>query len=331
MVSRESIHSLKRSASTAVVLMLGALVGVAARAATPTFVLGQRRIVAEPTRAAGAIQATVASPGQRLLQDCADGKLDEFSPLAAGLIASGAETEAELNRWLEMYFPVREAILAGVPAGTAIDRLKAIHHDTHRFVLTGYYKSITSDIRTTIENGDFNCLTSLLVQWDLCQAAGIDVQAQLVHGHIFLSFTASSGQSQAIEPGSSQWLSRPLGEISGCRPLSWAEVIAKFYYNRGLECLNARRYSAGIDLLRTSLMLDAADGDTRANLAAGLNNWAVEQCRQQRYGDAAKLIDQGLAIDPSSAPLIANRQLVRSRLSSVSPASEGKLHATPQR
>ncbi len=323
MVRFASIRLVKHGASTAALVWVCANLAAVAWGAAPAPISGQRRIVAEPTRPfLATIHARAATPDRRLLLDCADGKLDEHLPLAAGLIASGAENEAELNRWLEMYEPVRQAILAGVPAGTAIERLRAIHTDAHRFVLTGYYKSTTSDIRTTIENGDFNCLTSLLVYWDLCQAAGIDVQAQLVHGHIFLSFTTSGGQSQAIEPGSPQWINRLLSEISDTRPLSWTEVLAKIYYNRGLECLHAQRYAAGTDLLRTSISLDAADADARLNLAAGLNNWAVEQCRQQRYSAAASLIDQGLALDPASAPLIANQQLVRDRLSASSQGGE---------
>ncbi len=315
MVRFAAINMVKQLASTAALVWACASLAAVAWGANPAPVSSQRRIVAEHSRPLTAtIQAQAATPERKLLLDCADGKLDEHMPLAAGLIASGVENEAELNRWLEMYEPVRQAILAGVPAGTAIERLRAIHTDAHRFVLTGYYKSTTSDIRTTIENGDFNCLTSLLVYWDLCQAAGIEVQAQLVYGHIFLSCTAAGGQTQAIEPGSPRWLNRPLSEISGSRPLSWTEVLAKCYYNRGLECLHAQQYAAGIDLLRTSLTLDAADADARLNLAAGLNNWAVEQCRQQRYGSAAALIDQGLTLDPASAPLIANQQLVRARL-----------------
>ena len=53
--------------------------------------------------------------------------------------------------------------------------------------------------------------------------------------------------------------------------------------------------------------------DARENLAAGLNNWAVEHCRRERYDLAAPLIAQGLEIEPTFAPLVANERLVRDR------------------
>ena len=48
-----------------------------------------------------------------------------------------------------------------------------------------------------------------------------------------------------------------------------------------------------------------------ANLVAGLNNWAVDLLRCGQHAEAAARIEQGLQIDPSFAPLVANQQLLR--------------------
>ena len=119
---------------------------------------------------------------------------------------------------------------------------------------------------------------------------------------------------QAFEPSTTEWLARSLANLPGARTLSPVELVGKFYYNRGVEQLRATNYEAGLSLLRTSLALDADDNDARANLVAGLNNWAVEQAKAGRLSEAVSLIEQGLALDPKFAPLIANEQFVREKL-----------------
>jgi tetratricopeptide (TPR) repeat protein len=114
-----------------------------------------------------------------------------------------------------------------------------------------------------------------------------------------------------IEPGTPDWDSPAMVRRNGLRRISLVELLGKFFYNRGVELLKAQQFAEGIELLRISLDLDPADSDARANLVAGLNNWAVEYLRTGRYEDAAGLIEQGLFFDPGFAPLIANEQLVR--------------------
>lgn len=258
--------------------------------------------------------AREAGLGERLIADCRDGRLHEFGLLEAALIASGVNGKAELGEWRAMYRPMREQILASLPAGTATERLKVIHAAAHQFVLTGHYREVASDLRTALTSGDFNCLTALLVCSDLCRAAGLKAQAKMVRGHVFLAIETSLGRVLRVEPGTPQWAVRALDNADGDRSLTDIELLGKFYYNRGVQRLQAGQYAEGTALLRTSLVLDAHDDDARTNLAAGLNNWAVAFCRDKRFGEAAALIEQGLAIDPEFAPLVANEQLVRGKL-----------------
>jgi tetratricopeptide (TPR) repeat protein len=257
--------------------------------------------------------------GERLIADCRDGRLDEFGLFEAALIASGVDSNAELSEWLGAYRPARAQILSNLPAGTATERLKAIHAAAHRLVLTGYYREAASDLRTALASGDFNCVTALLVCGDLCRGAGLNVQARMLRGHVFLTLetaalNTSAGKVLRIEPGSSQWAVQSYSDGADYRPLTDIELLGKFYYNRGVQRLRVAQYVEGTALLRTSLVLDARDDDARTNLAAGLNNWAVEFCRDKRFDEAAFLIEQGLAIDPQFAPLVANERLVRAKL-----------------
>jgi hypothetical protein len=274
----------------------------------------QSQVVATPANRALRLPARAATLTERLLSDARDRQLDDFAFPGAVLIASGTQTGDEIKKFTDVYVVVRAGILSQLPSGTAIDRLKAIHSAAHRCILTGSYRESCSDLRMTFTTGDFNCLTSLAVCYDLCQSAGLDVQPMLIPGHVLLAYNRPNGQMNAFEPSTTEWLARPLTKVSGTRTLSPLELIGKFYYNRGVEQLRLSDYETGLSLLRTSLALDAADDDARANLVAGLNNWAAERAKAGRLAEAALLIEQGRALDPGFAPLIVNEQFVREKL-----------------
>jgi tetratricopeptide (TPR) repeat protein len=253
------------------------------------------------------------SLSDRLLADARDGRLDQLDFVEAALIAGGASDECELNGWLNSYAERRGRLLRDLSVSAASERLAAIHAALHRHVLTGEYRLAASDLRLAISAGDYNCLSSLALYLDLCRAADLELEIWLVRGHVFLRANTEAG-SAVVEPGSPQWSGRSVVRRTSARQITPVELLGKFYYNRGVELLRDRQYAEGIELLKVSLALDPADDDARANLVAGLNNWAVEHCRADRYDAAAALIGQGLSLDPDFAPLVANEQLVRAKL-----------------
>jgi len=257
--------------------------------------------------------ALAESLSDRLLADARDGRLDDLDFVAAALIAGGTDDECELTGWLDSYAEHRSRLLREVSGFAAPERLPAIHSALHQRLLTGEYRLVASDLRVTLSAGDYNCLSSLVLCWDLCRASDLDLEIWLVRGHVFLRANTETG-STVVEPGSPQWTSQSAVRRTTARQITPVELLGKFYYNRGVELLRDRQYAEGIELLKTSLALDPADDDARANLVAGLNNWAVEHCRAARYDAAAALIGQGLSLDPDFAPLVANEQLVRAKL-----------------
>jgi tetratricopeptide (TPR) repeat protein len=260
-----------------------------------------------------AAPVAAANPSERALHDTRDGRLNEFDFFTVALIAGGVQDECELSGWLDWYAEQRAPLLDSLPEGPPIERLRAIHDALHEQILTGKYQIAASDVRLALSHGDFNCLSSLAIYFDLCQAAGLKVEICLARGHVFLRALADGG-AVVIEPGTPQWNGRTVARRHRVRQITPVELLGKFYYNRGVELLKDRQFAEGIELLETSLQLDPADGDARANLVAGLNNWAVDRCQANCYDDAAALIKQGLVIDPTFAPLIANEQFVRAKL-----------------
>jgi tetratricopeptide (TPR) repeat protein len=246
----------------------------------------------------------------RLLADAADGELDEHDFISAGLIAGGVTDGRELARWMSIYGELRLAALASLKGSSLNERLAAMKSALHERILVGRYMASASDLRTTIARGDYNCLTALAIHWDLCNHVGLSLEICSQPGHVNLRLV----EGIEIEPSAGRRLADSASRACESRRLTPIELLGKFYYNRGVDKLRDGRFAEGLALLETSLQLDPADRDARENLLAGLNNWAVEHCRQRRYDLAAPLIERGLSMEPAFAPLVANERLVRDRL-----------------
>jgi tetratricopeptide (TPR) repeat protein len=91
------------------------------------------------------------------------------------------------------------------------------------------------------------------------------------------------------------------------------QLLAKVYYNLGVERLESSRYSEAVDLFGMGQQLDRGDTAARENLLAAYNNWALAECDAGRYARAAELIEQGLQIDARYPPLLMNDLHVNQR------------------
>lgn len=254
-----------------------------------------------------------------LLGKANDGRLEQIDFVGAALIAGGVADECELSGWLDVYSHHRDALLGSLPSGPSIARLRAIHDGLHEQIFKGRYDAAASDLRLALAKGDFNCLSALVLFVDLCESADLPMEIWLTRGHVFLRVVCDA-EVLELEPATPQWNIRmaarrlTLSANRAARRITPIELLGKFFYNRGVELLKDRQFAEGIELLTTSLALDPADVDARANLVAGLNNWAVDHLQSSRYDDAAALIEQGLSLDPAFAPLIANEQVLRAKL-----------------
>jgi len=267
---------------------------------------------------AAGLPAATASQGQRLLADAADVRLDEGDFASACLVAGGTNDPSELaelrSQWNSLRERIDTAAARDLPPG---DLARKLHAMLHSEVLIGNYRADASDLRPAIRGGDFNCLSAAALYWDLATEAGIDLEIWSRPGHVYL---VEPGSGIVIEPGSKSWGTVPpvndsLGRPNAARQITPLQLVGKFYYNRGLTLLQQARHAEGLDCIRASLQLDPGDREARGNLLAGLNNWAVTLCGQERFSEARLLIEQGLAIDAAYGPLVANARYVRAHRS----------------
>ena len=246
---------------------------------------------------------------ERLIADAKDGELNQFDYVAAAFIAGGVTDEQELKRCLADYAAKRSQVLESCRAtSSAGERLAELHRAMHQRMLRGQYQSAASDLRVVLETGNFNCLSAVVIYWDLCQTSELALEIWLAPGHVDLH---SPGVADSIAPAAKAWQSQAPGDASPARQITPVELLGKFYYNRGVELLERKQFAAGLGLVEKALQLDAADVDARENLLAGINNWAVDRLRAKRPQEAAALIRRGLSLAPAFAPLIANEQLLQ--------------------
>ena len=256
---------------------------------------------------------------QQLLADCRDGELDEFDLPSACLIAGGVTDSRELDAFrIRVAAAIDRASWPFPEVPSAEQRAAAAMNHLHDRVLKGNYDKQATDLRRTLTDGDFNCLSALVLYLELGQRAGVPLEIWSQSGHVYCVL---AGRNLRIEPASGQWqaTSQTPQRSAPARRITPVELVGKFYYNRGLELLEAQSFAAGIEALRIACQLDPHDADARTNLLAGLNNWALALVAQDQPAAAASLIARGLAIDPAFAPLVTNERFLRERISGSRP------------
>jgi hypothetical protein len=281
-------------------------------------ILGVMLVVAACNRLP-AEDAAQDSLARHLLADSRDGVLDEFDLPSACLIAGGVADLRELEALRQQIAARLDTISRSIlQRGSVEHRTATVLSQLHAEMLTGTYDKQATDLRRTLADGDFNCLSALVLYLELGQRVGVPLEIWSQPGHVYCVL---AGQDLRIEPASGQWQATSPFPQRGtlARRITSVELVGKFYYNRGVELLEAKSFEAGIEALRIACQLDPLDVDSRTNLLAGLNNWAVSLVAQDQQAAAAALIARGLAIDPAFAPLVANERFLRERISGSRP------------
>ena len=250
----------------------------------------------------------------RLLADAADGMLDDFSLLEGSLIASGV-TDSEKIAWYRADFAERTAALADACVDDASEKTKSerVHDFLHNKLLTGKYYSTCTEVNRAFDAGDYNCVTATILYHCISATQSLSPVAVATNTHVrsrFLGappidvettchdwFDVVRRDSHAMKFRTEQQVTRQLTDV---------ELLAKIYYNRGVSLLEKKAFASAITLLRTSQLLDSADMPTRENLAAAMNNWALEECDAKNFEHAVQLVQEGASSYPEFLPFLTN-------------------------
>jgi tetratricopeptide (TPR) repeat protein len=250
---------------------------------------------------------------QQLHEDLADGGFDQFTLFEAALIAGGVsdseQVETLTREFVARCRPHADSIEAA-PGGLA--RVNALLACLHQRFLTGEFQADYSELHRTLADGHFNCVTSTILFRCLCDLYKAPVHAVAARQHLLCRQTGES--AGLIETTCPRWragadapvpLAGPVGG-QAVREITDGQLLAKVYYNRGVERLELCRYAEAVELLWRAHQYDREDAAAHDNLLAAYNNWALAECDAGRHAGATRLIEQGLRLDPGYPPLQNN-------------------------
>ena len=231
------------------------------------------------------------------------------------------------------------------PADVALKLLQQLHQQ----LLVGRYDAKTTDIQTTIDRGDFNCVSATILLVALARSQQVELEVISLKGHVLarLKHDPAVLLETTIKP-QSQLISLPMtlasrgdasagksGLVAGesnaaeeaetklWRTLTDDQLIAKIHYNQAIMHLADGRYERALESLKISRQLDPDDQDALENQLATFNNWGLQLVREGEFETSLTRIHEGLAIAPRYTPLLANElHVIRAWVLKLS--SEGK-------
>lgn len=268
---------------------------------------------------------------EALFDDAADGRLDDHTLLSAALIACGVEDAEELRhwqseraKWLALFResngakPARGVAPGSAGASPSLDKQLAasLFAFMHERVLDGGYHLSATDLRDTLAQGRFNCVSSSVLYQSLGQELGLKLVGLEVPGHALARLYPSEGEPINVETTCPSWfrlkdkpvdrqdrLRDRVGAVadtdrSTAREVSPLDQAAMIYYNRGVALLAENRFLEAAVANAKALHLDPRNEIAHGNLLATLNNWSIALGQAGRFADAATILEAGMSLDP---------------------------------
>ena len=266
----------------------------------------------------------------------------QFTLMEASIIASQPKTAAEANSLLNIYENIEYGVLMKLSKVDSRqdlnlkqkEELKAelILDFMHQKVFVKYVLEGTT-INNLLEHGYYNCVTASLLFCSLAEKAGLNVTAVELPGHAMCWVYLSDGERLEVETTCGNWFkyrndpetqqkvicklirdaspqlkdqSDKMLLLQVPQPISDKRLIAKIYYNRGVDLLGSGDYAGALEANAIAYCLDLQSETTFGNLLATMNNWAIALCREGKYEEATALLREGLRHQPNYPPFKNN-------------------------
>ena len=211
----------------------------------------------------------------------------------------------------------------GSVAGTERRRAEAVFNFLHRALLVGGYRLECTDLRRTLDEGHFNCVSASVLFNCLAAEFGVSAGGLETPGHAMSRLHLADGPLN-VETTCPRWFqlldhpqeqaaavaktrgSRPARDPRSLREVSPVQLTAMIYYNRGVDLLAEKNFAAAAEVNARALRLDPANATARGNFLATINNWAIELGSVSHYAEAAGLLRLGQRIEPGYEAFAAN-------------------------
>ena len=290
-----------------------------------------RRIKGQTPASYGFLLKGIDSVERTLLQDAKDGKWDNVSLFRATLVAEGVRDARKIREYeakLDNVLVAVNAKLGSNPSPEALTR--EVFEAIHRQLLTNTYDINCTELTRTLETGHFNCVSATILFNCVAEKAGLDVSALEMPGHA-LSRVKIGNVSMDLETTCPNWFTlqddkarraatarRIAPSVATANPglagtqdttnesykklreITPVQLVATIYYNQGVDFLAEEKFAEAIVANLKALQLDPASETAWGNLLASINNWSIKLVGEnKRYDLAARLLDQGVYLDPT--------------------------------
>ncbi|MDO4551605.1 MAG: transglutaminase family protein [Planctomycetia bacterium] len=253
----------------------------------------------------------------QLIQEYIRNELSNFSLLEASVIASHAENTDVANQILRKYEQVQRQLSKRIlPGDSQLSRAEKILTFMHEELLYGGYQLEQTTMENLFMNGRYNCVTATILYCSLARTVGLEAQAVELPGHAMCWVKTERGKID-VETTCRTWfqylddpqtrkqviqelIRQAQGDLhtARIRPITDRELIAKVYYNRGVDFLTERNFARALEANALALLLDPESETTKGNLLATMNNWAIYLCQNGKYAQAAELLRHGMHVEP---------------------------------
>jgi tetratricopeptide (TPR) repeat protein len=268
---------------------------------------------------------------ERLFADAADGRLGEFSPLGAALVASGVDNADELHRYEQKAKSLADELRRWDESAGPREQVEMVFDFMHDRLLRGGYDLAATDLRVVLDEGRFNCVSATVLfnffggelglkcrglempshamSRVLLPEGAIDVETTCPRWFHLAGDSRQQTAAASEDDSASLWCSRLgcQGRRDACttnssasqkaREVSPLQLAAMIYYNRGVDLLAEKRFAEAAAANAKSLRLDPDNLTARGNLLATINNWSIDLGDTGHFAESVDLLRQGLAID----------------------------------
>lgn len=249
---------------------------------------------------------------EQVLDDLADGDLDNHSLFSAAIILSGADRDSHVDSFEDQLDHFTRQALYRIDASNSRDRAHKLLDFLHDQLLIGQYDAGCSDVRELFANGKYNCVTATIVYLAIARRLDSDWADSLapvaLPGHVRCQLSWEA-EKVVIETTSPTWPSETMEMHEGLTPrrLSDVQLLAKLVYNRGLQQMETKEYESALVSTELSWQLDKEHEAARENVVAIINNWALALCGQRQFDQAIELLEQGQSLAPGFDTLRRNQ------------------------
>lgn len=275
-------------------------------------------------------QGKVSAIESNMIQDAMDNQFDHYSLFEAALIAAGVTDSSRLEAYKQQYQQRFYQLSRLIPqSAQPIEKARIILEFLHREMFREYMLE-SSNIGAIFDSGIYNCVTGATLFNSFARQFGLNAVALELPGHAMSRVYLQDETHYDVEttcaiwfelqdyPGKQEQVIARMLEVGAAsqivdapvvrRQINDVELVAKLYYNRGVELLNKDNFQGAMNCNAKALTLDPKSATARGNFLATLNNWAINESKSARYDVAMNILRNGMRIAPEY-PIFKNNHI----------------------